>query len=494
MFISLYTTRLVLNSLGAEDFGIFNIVGGAIAMLGFLNASMASATQRFMSYSEGEGDKEKQKKIFNISIVLHFIIALVLGIALLIAGYFFFNGVLNIDAGRMYAAKVVYGSLIISTIFTVMTVPYDAVLNAHENMKCYAIVGIIESVLKLGVALAVVYIVGDKLVIYGVLMAFIPLITMNIMRIYCHKHYTECRISPKKYWDKKLMKEMGEFAGWSLLGSMSGSVGNHGNGLVLNHFFGSSINTSIGIAVQLNGQLLVLCNNILKVVNPILIKTEGSSNRGLMIKYVVFTSKLSFYIFSFLAIPAILEAKTILNIWLKEVPEWSVIFFQYSLLKTLIEQLTVTFSTALSASGEVKEVNVFKSIINLIPIPILYVLFKNEYSPYYFYWVTILFMAIGESVIKLYFCNKNLEFSFSRFLHSIFFPCLIITITTFITGNLTNIFFESIYAQLILRFIITSFSLLCGFLILFDKKEKVFILNLVNSFIPIIYKFKWLIR
>lgn len=155
MFISLYTTRLILNSLGASDFGIFNIVGGAIAMLGFLNGAMASATQRFMSYSEGEGDKEKQKSIFNISLVLHFGISIVVGIALLVAGWFFFNGILNIPPDRAFAAQVVYGSLIVSTMFTVMTVPYDAVMNAHENMKYYALVGIIESLLKLSVALLV---------------------------------------------------------------------------------------------------------------------------------------------------------------------------------------------------------------------------------------------------------------------------------------------------------------------------------------------------
>ena len=153
MFISLYTTRLILNSLGASDFGIFNIVGGAIAMLGFLNGAMASATQRFMSYSEGEGNKEKQKSIFNVSLVLHFGIAFIVGIVLLIAGYFFFNGILNIPVDRIFAAKVVYASLIVSTMFTVMTVPYDAAMNAHENMKYYAIVGILESFLKLAVAL-----------------------------------------------------------------------------------------------------------------------------------------------------------------------------------------------------------------------------------------------------------------------------------------------------------------------------------------------------
>lgn len=197
MFISLYSTRLILKSLGASDFGIFNIVGGAIAMLGFLNAAMASTTQRFMSFSEGEGNKHKQKIIFNLGFSLHFLLSLIVGIILTIAGFIFFNGGLNIPIERIFAAKIVYCSLIISTIFTVMTVPYDALINAHENMKYYAIIGILESILKLITAVICVYTSKDKLITYGILMACIPLITLTIMRIYCHKKYEECVISPK---------------------------------------------------------------------------------------------------------------------------------------------------------------------------------------------------------------------------------------------------------------------------------------------------------
>ena len=241
MFISLYTTRLILNSLGASDFGIFNIVGGAISMLGFLNAAMASATQRFMSYSEGEGNKEKQKSIFNVSFVLHFGIAFAVGIALVIAGCFFFNGILNIPADRMFAAQVVYGSLIVSTMFTVMTVPYDAAMNAHENMKYYAVVGILESLLKLAVAFACVYTVHDKLIVYGSLMACIPLVTLTIMRVYCHKHYEECTIRVRKYWDKGLMKEMTSFAGWNFASSVISIISSYGIGIVLNIFYGTGL-------------------------------------------------------------------------------------------------------------------------------------------------------------------------------------------------------------------------------------------------------------
>ena len=234
MFISLYTTRLILNSLGASDFGIFNIVGGAISMLGFLNAAIASATQRFMSYSEGEGNREKQKSIFNVSFILHLGISIIVGISLLIAGYFFFNGILNIPQNRILAAKVVYGSLIISTMFTVMTVPYDAAMNAHENMKYYAVIGVFEAILKLAVAF--------------VLMSCIPLITLTIIRFYCHRHYIECIIAPYKYWDKNLIKEMTSFAGWNFINSATSMVSTYGQNIILNIFFNTTINAAFSIA------------------------------------------------------------------------------------------------------------------------------------------------------------------------------------------------------------------------------------------------------
>ena len=287
MFVSLYTTRLILNALGASDFGIYNIVGGAIAMLGFLNASMAGATQRFMSYAEGEGDKEKQKYIFNISVVLHAGIAVFVAVVLLVAGYFFFNGILNIPTERIGAAKVVYLSLIISTLLTVMNVPYDAVMNAHENMRYYALVGILESFLKLAVAFVCVYASGDKLIVYGILMACIPLLTLNVMKVYCHKHYDECVIKPRKYWNRGLMKEMTSFAGWSFVGSMGSIVGNYGVGIVLNNFFGTILNAALGIANQLNGMLLFFSNSMLKALNPVIVKKLGEGEQKVCCGFLI---------------------------------------------------------------------------------------------------------------------------------------------------------------------------------------------------------------
>lgn len=209
VFISLYVTRLVVAALGTKDFGIFNIVGGAIAMLTFLNVAMASASQRFMSYVHGEGNQIKQKRIFNVSVILHFLIGIAVVLLLEIAGYFFFNGILKIDSERVYAAKLIYQFLIVSTFFTIISVPYDAVINARENMLFVAVTGIIEALLKLAIAFYITFTNNDKLISYGLLMALLTILLLIIKRIYCHLKYEEVVINIRKYFDKALFKEIG---------------------------------------------------------------------------------------------------------------------------------------------------------------------------------------------------------------------------------------------------------------------------------------------
>ena len=343
MFISLYTTRLILNTLGASDYGIFNIVGGAIAMLGFLNAAMASATQRFLSYAEGESNKQKKKKIFNISILLHAGIGVLLSISLIICGWFFFNGLLNIPAERTFAAKVVYGSLIVSTVFAVISVPYEAVLNARENMLYFSVVGIVESILKLGAALIIAYVGNDKLIVYGILMAIIPIIILIIMSNYCHQKYEECKIEFKRYWDVHIMKEMTAFAGWNFLNIASNMISQYGIGLVLNMFFGPVLNAAQGIANQISGQLMAFSNTMLKAVNPVIAKSEGNGKRDQMIYASLISSKYAFLLLSVFAIPFILETPFILKLWLKDIPKWTIIFTRFQIIRSLIEQLTIMF-------------------------------------------------------------------------------------------------------------------------------------------------------
>jgi O-antigen/teichoic acid export membrane protein len=483
MFISLYTTRLILNALGANDFGIFNIVGGSIAMLGFLNASMAGATQRFMSFAEGVGDTKRQISIFNVSIILHFLIAIFIGIALLGMGYFFFNGILNIPEDRIDAAKLVYFFMIVSTMFTIMTVPYDAVLNAHENMLYFSLVGIIESVLKLSVAIVIVFTSSDKLIIYGLLMACISLFIMVIMRIYTHRKYTECIFAPTKFFDKNLMKEMTGFAGWNFLGSASSIIAGYGSGIVLNHFHGTILNAANGIAGQINGQLLVFSNTMQKALNPIIAKSEGGGNRELMIKATLTGSKFSFLIFAFFCIPFLIETPFILKFWLKNVPEWTVIFCRLAIVYTLIEQISITLGTAISAVGIIKKFKIYSSIVVILNFVALYIIFKLGFKPYFMPIIAIL-VGITITLMKLYYANKLCGITYIVFFREVFNRILLVFTLSLSIGLIPIFFMQPTFVRfLYVCLLSTSSYLIFSLLFAFSPHEMRIINDLKSTII-----------
>ena len=481
MFISLYITRLILNSLGASDFGIFQVVGGSIAMLGFLNSAMASATQRFMSYSEGEGDKEKQKRIFNISLLLHFGLSFVVCVALLIAGHFFFHGILNLPEGRVEAAQVVYGSLIVSTMFTVMSVPYAAMLNAHENMRYYAAVGILESLLKLGVAFATVYTLHDKLIVYGILMACVPLVSLTVMRIYCHTHYKECVIAPRKYWDKSLMKEMTSFAGWNLMGNVSSVLTMQGMTIVLNAFWGVVANAAHGVANQLSGQVMSFSNNMLKALNPVITKKEGAHERSQMLEFSMTGNKLSFVILSFFAIPFIVEMPYIIKIWLKSPPEYVILFCRLVLLRLMIGQMSVTFGTCIRAVGIIRNITICESLIWASILPLSILIFWLG-APIYSIYLLLIFLVIARDSTMLFFMHRLCQLDVVWFLKSVVLPCVMISAFVLSIGFIiTCCFYENFT-----RLVVNSFVLMLTFLTLsykmcFNKKEKNLILNVIKG-------------
>lgn len=475
MFVSLYTTRLLLNSLGASDFGIFNVVGGAIAMLGFLNAAMASATQRFMSYSEGEGDKEKQKKIFNISVLLHFFVAVAIGVLLFICGYFFFNGILNIASDRIFAAKIIYYCMIASTMFTVMTVPYDAVLNAHENMLYYAIVGIVESFLKLIVAFAVVYTLQDKLIIYGILMALISLVVMFIMRIYCHRKYAECTFSPKRYYDKKLMKEMTGFAGWSFLTSSSSMISQYGMSIVLNHFWGAILNAAQAIANQIGGQLMVFSNTMMKALNPVIAKSEGSGNRDKMVNASLLGARFSYLSLAVFAIPFILEAPFILKIWLTNIPDWSILFVRLQLIRSLTELLTVALISGIGAYGDIRNFSIWKSVLNILPIILTSLFFYFHFPPYYLYIVWIFFWSILGGLLTLYFSRVKYNLSYKDYGKQVLLPTLGVSAVMIIVGVCFKMLMPSGINRLIFASTLSCFLGLLSYYIFFVTPQEKFL-------------------
>ena len=455
MFVSLYTTRLILNSLGASDFGIFNIVGGAIAMLGFLNAAMAGATQRFMSYAEGTGDKQQITTIFNVAIVLHFLIAVVVIGVLYAGGILFFNGILSIPPERTHAAIVVCGGLIVSTALTVMNAPYDAVMNAHENMRYYAIVGIIESCLKLAIAWYCMYTSNDKLIVYRALMACIPLITLTIMKCYCHSHYEECKIGLRQFWDKGVFKEMVAFAGWNLLGNASRLISSQGINIIVNIFFGTIVNAAQAIATQISGQLGVIGTALLKSVSPIVVKSVGANDTGLMERTTIMSTKVIFFVVSLPFIPIIIETQFILNLWLITPPQYASLFCKLLFIENRLADLVLLLPVCIGAFGKIKGYNLTTSFISLAPIIVSYFLFYKGFEVYVVYLLMIV-SRICSDVVNIYFTHKYCHISWKTYLVNVNFRLSTAFILTIIIASTLTTFIQMSWVRLILVIVTTT--------------------------------------
>jgi O-antigen/teichoic acid export membrane protein len=376
MIISLYSTRLILNALGVEDFGIFNLIGGVIALLSFINAAMSVATQRYLSFYLGAGEVEKLKSVFSSSVILHLVIAFIILLLLELSGILLFKGGLNIPAERIGTAKIVFHFMVVSTFFTINAVPFDASINAHEHFLFDALTGIFESIAKLGIAFILIYTRVDKLILYGLLIAGLTIIIRIIKSIYCFHKFNECRIRIKSFINYDLFKEMLSFAGWNLFGSLCVVLRNQGLAIVLNIFFGVIVNAAYGIANQVNGQLSAFSQNMLKALNPQIVKSEGGGDRNRMLRLSMLACKLSFFLLAVFAVPLIIEMPFVLKIWLKTVPDNTVVFCQLILILSLLQQLTVGLMVAISSVGKIKAYQIVVGILYTLNIPLAIVLVK----------------------------------------------------------------------------------------------------------------------
>lgn len=481
VFISLYATRLVLAALGVADFGLFNVVGGVVAMLGFLNSSMAVATQRFMSYAQGEGDLEKVKRIFNMSTILHAGIAVLMVLILEIAGYFFFNGLLNIAPDRAGVAKIIYHFMVVSTFFTVLSVPYEAVITSHENMLFYAILGIIEAVLKLVIALYLAHSAFDHLVAYGFLMAALAVFLLLLRRIYCHRNYVECVFDFRKYYEKDLMKEISSFAGWSLLGSASSMVANYGQGIVINIFFGTVVNAAQSIAAQISGQLGVFSVTLSKALNPLIDKSEGAGNREMMMKATLAGTKISFFLLSFLYIPFLIEMPYILGLWLKTVPEFTVIFCRLLLIRNLIEQFYIPLTNALAAVGNIKKFQIVSSFLNIVPIVVSFLFFSLGFPSYSLYVAFMLFSAAMLFNV-VYFAKINCDLQVGAFFKRIVFNCFMVFVLALFISSMPTFVITNDFIQFLSVCLVGVVSYLAFiWLLALSEEEKALLLNLKSK-------------
>ena len=329
-------------------------------------------------------------------------------------------------------------------------------MNAHENMLYYSIVGIFESLLKLCVAFVCVYTAQDKLIIYGILMACIPLITLTIMKLYCHKHYEECVIAPRRYWDGSIVKEIGGFFGWNFLTAVTSLFSAQGIGIVLNHFFGAVLNAAQGIANQVNGALSQFSANMVKALNPVIVKSAGAGNVDGMNRASIIGCKFSAFLTIFFAIPLTLEIQYVLRIWLKDVPAWTALFCVMQLTLSVITQMANSAATAVYAQGNIKEYAIWKSIMNASPVLLTWLAFSIGGGPYWLYIPMIVVWGIGGDMVIVHYAKKNCGMSVRDYFANVVWPVGGSVVLMFLCGAVPVLLLPESFGRLILTCVATT--------------------------------------
>lgn len=424
MFVTLFTSRVVLDKLGVTDYGIYNVVGGVVAMLGFLNSSMSNAVQRYLSFEIGKNNEDGVNRIFNVSLFAHAGIAVFVFVVMEIVGVWYLNTHMNIPAERMDAANWVLQCSIFTTLFTILQVPYNAIIISKEQMGIYAYISILEVVLKL----LVVYMLAignfDKLKLYSVLIMVVTIGIVMIYRFYCTRKYKEAKFKFIKDWN--LLKQIVGFASWNVLGELAWVFTGQGVNIILNSFFGPVVNAARGLAEQVNGAVNRFVANFQTAVNPQLIKNYASDQLGEMKTLLFRSTRFSYYLLLALSLPIILKMDFILHLWLKEVPDYTTGFCQLVLVSSLVSTLSNLLAQVARAYGKIRNYQIIVSIFLLLNFPLSYIVLKFGCSP-----LSTMIVNIGVNAmllfVRLRLTNRMIQMTYGSFIRNVLFPVIIVT-------------------------------------------------------------------
>lgn len=379
LLVSLYTSRIILNELGVTDYGIYNVVGGFVGMFTILSSSLSGAISRFLTFELGKGNIDKLNKIFCTSVNIQIILSILIVIVSETFGLCFLTEKMNIDPSRMFAAKCVFHTSVIVLVLDLITIPYNAIIVAHEHMKAFAYLGITHTLLKLVIVLLLPFFFFDKLIIYSVLLLVTYVIIRILNGIYCKHHFSETNWHI--YIDKSLMKEMFTFSGWTFIGSSSAILRDQGSNILLNLYVGPVINAARGIAEQVNGAINSFASNFMTAVNPQITKSYAANDKAYMLELIYKSAKFSLYLLLFLSLPIIVETPYILKIWLKVVPEHTVWFVRLILLYALCDSASRPLITAILATGNIKNYQLIIGAFQFLCLPISYFFLERGFYP-----------------------------------------------------------------------------------------------------------------
>lgn len=380
MVVCLFTSRVILNTLGVEDFGIYNVVGGIVAMFTIISGSLTSAISRFLTFELGKGDKEKLKTIFSTSVNIQLGLSAIIILIGEIVGIWFLNNHMNIPAERMMAANYILQCSLGIFVLNLLSVPYNASIIAHEKMGAFAYISILDIILKLAVAYAIMLSPFDRLISYGVLLLSESIFIRLIYGLYSKRNFEECTYH--LIYDKAVLRKMVSFAGWNFLGVTAGTLNTQGVNILMNVYFGVAVNAARGIAVQASAAISQFVQSFTTAVNPQITKSYAAGDMTYMHTLVCQSSKFSAYLFLLMAIPLSVETPEIFEIWLKNPPEYAVLFFRLSLLGTLMDSvLTNSLMTAIFATGDIKKYQVYVTICGGTVFPLTWLAYLMGASP-----------------------------------------------------------------------------------------------------------------
>ena len=422
LVVSLYTSRVFINALGVSDFGITNVVGGVVTMFAFVNGTMNTASLRFITFALGKGDHVELKKTFETSRVLHLLFGTATIIVVEIVGLWMLNNKLNIDADRMYAANWVFQCATLSLFITMVSVPYNSCVIAHEKMSLFAYVGIYEVLAKLVVALVIPFSPIDNLIFFAILTTLIPISSRIIYQIYCKMNFKECKTSGFHY-NKRIAAKMFSFFGWNNIGAFAYVAREQGVNIVINIFCGTAVNAARAVSSQVSGTLYGFIGNFQTAMNPQITKNCAAGEIDAMEKLVYRGSKFSFFLFFFLALPVFIYTPYILELWLKIVPEYAVHFIRCTMLLMMIECFASPIITALLAVGKIKFYQIIAGTLLILNLPLSYLFLYLGYPPYFTVIIAIV-LSFTTIVVRILLLHSYINFSISSYLKNVVMPSL----------------------------------------------------------------------
>lgn len=479
MGITLYTSRVVLETLGIEDYGIQNVVGGLVSMFTLLSGSVSASISRFLTYELGHGDKSKLNAIFCTAINLQAAMSLIVFIAIEIVGYWFLNYKMNISECRLEAANWVFQCAMFTFIINLFSIPYHATIVAHEKMNAFAYISILEATLKLGIVYLLYLSCFDKLKTYAVLLLIVALIIRLIYGIYCNRNFEECHYH--FIVDKSIIKQMTKFAGWNYLGTAGSLFCGQGLNILINLFFGASVNAARGVATQVEMAVYQFVTNFSTAMNPQIVKSYARGDFDYMYAVVCKGAKFSFFLMLIIVAPLIYECPIILSLWLKEVPDYTIVFVRLTLIYSLIKSLSSTLIIASQATRNIRTYQIIVGGLSIMILPISYLLYRLGMQPESCYYVCII-MELCILISRLPILKKMIGLPIEQYITQVLFRITPVAILSFVSAYSLYCVIPEEFTHLLVFFsLVAIITLFYIYLLGLTKLEKKSIYNIIKK-------------